>query len=613
MENKKPVSQEQFKEYSLPPINGTEFVGSLGNRIQFEIPATHFVKGRENFRLNFKVLNTSGTKQRLGVSPTAGANSLINRIDFFNLSGELLESLQHYNQICAVMNQYNFNDANNINALEGVSVDNVARVFEGDADNHVSVRNSKSVNNPEDCILSPIDKTTAEAKYNPVIFSLDVKAGLLSAFDNDEKLIPLPWINGLRIVVYLEDPKIALVNISGASDENLVVDGVACLPNANIADHVFIQGEGDYALDPIAPGSLAVEITDTAVNVTNVKYKIGDLVTIYGIMNAAPANIPAKITSFGTNIGKLVLNLTKPDGTAIGGEFTHQVDPANVRFTNSNVSVENSGFVVGNVCDIVSTTDPMPAGYPSQNKTITAIEFDNTEKRVKVTFSPNDVPAGGTDLKIKLSAVDKSYRVEPTLNFLSVMPSAPPSVKNFKYQFTTYDFYINTIPSASRNFQIEIPSVSTMAKAIFTTYANGNKLDDNENSQLFVGDFPEESFIDSIQYYIDNRYQPVRAYNPAVTVDKVINQHELQKALTVINRLPQSMGDNSGANLNGYTNQYLHALRLAKDPFIYDLSQAEPQIRLGFSAGRTYNMNAYTFVFSNKIISVDQSGVSVLQ
>ena len=113
MDNKNKM--EQFKQYSLPPINGTQFSGRLGSRIEFEVPATHFVKGREDFRINFKLLNTSAQKQRLGVSPTAGANSCINRIDFFNNSGQLLESLQNYNQICAIINQYNYNDANNIN------------------------------------------------------------------------------------------------------------------------------------------------------------------------------------------------------------------------------------------------------------------------------------------------------------------------------------------------------------------------------------------------------------------------------------------------------------------------------------------------------------------
>jgi hypothetical protein len=610
MDNKN--NMEQFKQYSLPPINGTQFSGQLGNRINFEIPATHFIKGREDFRLNFKLLNTSASKQRLGVSPTAGANSCINRIDFFNLSGVLLESLQNYNQICSIINQYNYNDANNINSLMGVSVDNVARKFTGDADTHVAVPNSKSMNNSEDLILSPVDEA-GQAKYNPVLFSLDVKAGLLAAFDKDEKLLPLPFLNGLRVVVYLEQPEIALVNVSGVGGEDLISDGLDCLPNAALSDHVFIQGSGDFSCDDVPGNQDFVKITSTAVTLLNIPYVVGDLVTVEKVDPAAPGVVirtACKIASMVDDGGQVKINLTQPDGTAVVIPLSNSVK---VRFTTSNVTVQNCGFAVGNVCDIVSTTDPIPAGYPSQNKTITAIAFDNTEGKVKVTLGANDVPAGGTDLKLRLKTADKSYSVEPTLQIMSVLAPNPPPVKDFKFQFCTYDFYINTIPSTSRNFQIEIPSVSTMGKAIFTTYANANKLQDNENSNLFVGQFPEESNIDSVQYYINNKYYPVRAYNPQVTKEKVINQHELQKALHVINREPENMGFNDGANLNDYTCQYLHALRLASGDFIYNLAESEPQIRLGFSAVRTFNMNAYSFVFCNKIINVDSQGVSILQ
>jgi len=514
MDNKN--NMEQFKQYSLPPINGTQFNGQLGNRINFEIPATHFLKGREDFRLNFKLLNTSASKQRLGVSPTAGANSCINRIDFFNLSGVLLESLQNYNQICSIINQYNYNDANNINSLMGVSVDNVARKFTGDADTHVAVPNSKSMNNSEDLILSPVDEA-GQAKYNPMLFSLDVKAGLLAAYDNDEKLLPLPFLNGLRVTVYLEQPEIALVNVSGVGGEDLISDGLDCLPNAALSDHVFIQGLGDFACDNVPGNQDFVKITSTAVTLLNIPYVVGDLVTVEKVDPAAPGTIirtACKIASMVDDGGQVKINLTQPDGTAVVIPLSNSVK---VRFTTSNVTVQNCGFAVGNVCDIVSTTDPVPAGYPSQNKTITAIAFDNTEGKVKVSFSPNDIAAGGTDLKLRLRAADKSYSVEPTLQIMSVLAPNPPAPKDFKFQFCTYDFYINTIPSTSRNFQIEIPTVSTMAKAIFTTYANANKLQDNENSNLFVGQFPEESFIDSVQYYINNKYYPVRAYNPQVT------------------------------------------------------------------------------------------------
>ena len=69
-----------------------------------------------------------------------------------------------------------------------------------------------------------------------------------------------------------------------------------------------------------------------------------------------------------------------------------------------------------------------------------------------------------------------------------------------------------------------------------------------------------------------------------------------------------------------YTNRYLHGRELARGDSVFNLQNAEPQIRLGFSAGRGTddngnaigNLRMKTFVFSKKILHIDgEAGLSL--
>ena len=133
-------------------------------------------------------------------------------------------------------------------------------------------------------------------------------------------------------------------------------------------------------------------------------------------------------------------------------------------------------------------------------------------------------------------------------------------------------------------------------------------------SSYFTGELP--SVVDgtgtlkgmnmnSVQYFINGRLQPVRAYDPRTQREKIISEHELVKALTTINKEPEDLGQSDQHNLNNYTNTYLIARELARGNYFYDLSDAEPQIRLGFSGTRASNLTCNTFVWSKRVVVAD--------
>ena len=107
----------------------------------------------------------------------------------------------------------------------------------------------------------------------------------------------------------------------------------------------------------------------------------------------------------------------------------------------------------------------------------------------------------------------------------------------------------------------------------------------------------------------------MRAYNPQTKNDYVLQINELVKALKSMNLQPKSLGDNSGSNLESYTNNYLTARELARDGFVFDLRNAEAEIRLGYANIRGAGVGVIrsnTFVFSKKIVQTTANGVQVI-
>jgi hypothetical protein len=111
---------------------------------------------------------------------------------------------------------------------------------------------------------------------------------------------------------------------------------------------------------------------------------------------------------------------------------------------------------------------------------------------------------------------------------------------------------------------------------------------------------------------LNNTLFPVQAYNPATSAERVIVDNENVKALATINRDPKDLGSSDGADLDIYTNSFMHSRELAREQFVFDLASAEPQIRLGFSGTRTDNYTLHTLVWSKKIVNISSNGLQVI-
>ena len=118
--------------------------------------------------------------------------------------------------------------------------------------------------------------------------------------------------------------------------------------------------------------------------------------------------------------------------------------------------------------------------------------------------------------------------------------------------------------------------------------------------------------VNDVVWFVNNRLYPLRSYNPQSNKDKVLTLNELNKALQAIGKSPVNLGDNEFGNLSGYSNTFLLCRELAREGFVFDLRNAEPEVRLSFSGARTSILRANTFVFSKRIVQTSAQGVQVV-
>ena len=513
------------KIFSLVPTNGTTFVGRLGQKIIFEVePSVGLLKARESY-LVLNVLNTSSDYTRTALNNMAGVSSLIARVDIYSLkSGQHLETMENYDLWSAVEHQYLYQDKTNLRAMEGVGADCYAHnTVAGNSTNVVAT--TQDPRDIEANLLSPL-QANGDAKYNYRQYITPLKCGIMRYWD-DEKLVPLLNLLGLRIEITLQDPKVCLQTLTAITTPA----GVA---TSNSVASTLAYADATFAFD-------------------------------------------------------------NNDGT---DEFIT---------STQNCAVHNCGFAVGNSIQIMSDED-----NDGEARTITAIELDGSA--CKISFS-GALAGARTVVRVKHAADTRAYTVKPEFRVVSVQPPAnevQSLVKGIDYQFTSFDLFFNTIPSAVRKHQIEVPSVATQAQCIMTFIHKTSDEQLEDNSEYYTCLIPDEIGLDSVQYHIDGRLIPVRAYNPKHKAEKIIAQHEVAKALSTINREPQDLGNADGLNLENYTNTFMIARELARPPYVYPLAEAEPQIRLSFSANTTSSYTARTLVWSKKTVVADPAtGIKV--
>ena len=73
-----------------------------------------------------------------------------------------------------------------------------------------------------------------------------------------------------------------------------------------------------------------------------------------------------------------------------------------------------------------------------------------------------------------------------------------------------------------------------------------------------------------------------------------------------------SLGSADFGDLNGYSNKFLFSRELARQGFVFDLRNAEPEVRLQFSGVRNSVLRVNTFVFSKRIVQTSAQGVQVI-
>lgn len=585
--------QAQSQTISLLPINGTQF--SAGKKVIYELtPDLGFMKAsRGESYLVFTVRN-SGTHRWMFC--TSG-QSLIQRVDIFSMAtGQQLESLQEYNKVMWLLDQHGQVAHGVQQSYEGLRKDVTS--LETHANGATAPRLITSDGSAEsvmNSIISPI-KTDGTAVFQGWQVCVPLKAGIFSCFQ-EEKLTPLMALGGLRIELTLED------------------EALVCAPIQPI-----IAGEPHRIVSSkllpwtVAQGADTSTLTIAGTTVVATELVAGQMVSVQATGLPAQSVRITSITQAGANVSVVVD--TASDVSGGNGRLFPGVRVANAgagtTATLADTTVESSGLVVGQK---VSFSDEGTTA--STEKTITALA--QAGDNVTITFVGNLDLSGGRGMMIVTPtqweagrgyAVDAvEYRLQQIIPPKSIIDKI---ASGLQYSFRSWTLFFDSIPSGSRRHQVEIPSVSSMAKCIWSHFSFASKDQDPNMPQYYTGATPDEVALNSLQYFINNKLFPLRDYDPRVKHDRPQQYNELQKAFSAMGTPARSFGDASGSNLDGYSNTFLASRELARGRYVYSLREAEPSIRLAFAATRDEICRVNTFVWSDMVVRADGSGIAVV-
>lgn len=534
------VSSQNSSYISIVPSTQTEFTEN--SQMIIEIDETlGYIKGRDSY-LCMDVTNTSSDNSRWSFPNGVGASALINRLEIYSKStGQLLETLENYNQWCGIENQYMRDDYSVLQRTEGVGSPSYQYMNESDPNNLLlrqptNLDPSKVENN----LISPVNADDATPAYTARRFCIPIKSGVFSRWWDDEKLCPVMNLGGLRMV------------FTFASNEE-VCKRLGFYPQT-VVEGEFMPDVAVYPLDfnggftEGIPLDAITEETDTV--------------------------------------------FTKVD--EIGA------------FAN----VSNTGLAVGNSVNISNLDETL-----IQIRTITGITYSpDTTGQIIITLNENiqteEIPRLFLDDNIRPSFLVQNVELR-VLQMIVPKDGMEKLAKPMKYEYTTYDQFHHTIPSTILRDQIPITSVASKAKAVFTHFINSKyELDQSEKS-YYSGMGPTELNLNSIQLFVNNKLYPLQAINPSNKQDKALMLNELVKAFRAIGKQPLNLGTNEFGGLNDYSNTFLYARELARGQFVYNLQNAEPEVRVGFSGIRE-NCRTNTYVFSKKIVDISAKGLAVM-
>lgn len=559
VENNAVVSQMNSKYISIKPENGETF--NAGQKIIYNIePSIGYIK-RDSY-LVFDIANNTSDNGRYSWT-SAGVNGIIKQINIYSKeTGVLLENLNNYNQWCSIENQYRTDDKNQLAIKEGVRLPCSARrnTTTGKG-TWSSVSEQSSPQITSNGLLSPVT-TTGEAVFMTKRYCVPLRCGIFRHWD-DEKLIPILNFGGLRIEIILETPQLALQRMSGTRT------GV-----------------------PL-----------TALDITGVNGSAGGA-TARGYTTIAQATVDNTITINGTpgNVSSL-REAIELSGFAVGNKIVH-------RFTATAggavvIQFRNIVSFALNGANLQITVDG--AAFPDRGVGNVFLDLGN---------------ANGGGVWAGSLAVEPSYKVVNTEFRLCVV--APTSKQasqltaSINYEYTTYDLFLDNVPTSTLRHQVPIHSVASKAKCImsmlYDVSTEKHVSSQNYYAGLQKGAEGEQhlSYNNEIVFFINNKLYPLRAYDPRSRADRVLNLNENVKAFKAINTPIKSNGEATGGNLEDSVNTSLISRELARDQFVFDLRNSEPELRLGFTGARTQNLKVNTYVWSKKVVSTSSSGVVVI-
>ncbi len=565
----------QSKYVSIIPENAQTF--RAGQKIIYNLePELGFVKGKDSY-LVFDVLNNSGRGTQTATAQKnlrtelgmAGISSLIKRINIYSKhSGQLLESLDNYNQWVHTQIQYEHDDHTNHQNLEGCPkfleskcASNVAN----SADASKSINNNKNLYaDAENNRISACNETNQVPMYTSTRFITPLRCGIFRYWD-DEKLVPILMLGGLRIEIELAPVGEALT---------LHYTGGRCVADMGVA---AARNEGHLNADNMGNGQRLAVANLSAGTDNFVKLSLQNNVDNLDRLNASGLAVGNRVRVLGLNGGN----------TATGTISALTID-ANGRV---NVAMSN-----------------LPAGGGTQLGNATTA--NSYLELLTGTLTTTTVDYQITNTEFRLLRVSVGNR--------------PP--QNMNYEFTTYDLFKDTIPQTQFNFNQEVTSIASKALAIFSMFEDPRKSGSNALPTLgsngyYSGVAAGEAGVNfnDIVYFINNKLMPLNAYDVNPKGDKVITLNELVKAWSAIGVQCKSLGSGEFADLDIYTNRFMIARQLARDGSVFNLQNAEPQIRLTFTAARgndvhgvAYgNLNMLTYVFSKQIINISDSGLTI--
>ncbi len=304
----------------------------------------------------------------------------------------------------------------------------------------------------------------------------------------------------------------------------------------------------------------------------------------------------------------------------------------NVRGAGSN-SARLTGFHTKEKCALAvgNSIRIAEVGVHNATRTITAIA-DDAGGNVDITWGGAAVGASANTARIFVSVgggtvasateqntacIDAmNYQITSTeMRICQVVPT-PEQAKTLSsalnYEFTSYDVFLDNVDGATLRHQVPINSVSSKALGILSMPYRSDYERNNATSSYFAGETPAINLINSVQFFINNKLYPLRNYNPNSLNDRVICLNETVKALKAVGIPPKMLGVNEYGYIEDYNNSFVVARELARNGFVFDLRNAEGEIRLGFSATRTFRTRINSFVFSKKIVETTANGVQVV-